>query len=579
MTEQPTYGPRLYPDIVRDLLTTLTGGTVREAVTAPVDGPVVLDRLAQRPVRRVSHLDGLTPVGATNVPVRFTDADFELADLDGDGEPDAIVFRENGRKPAPGTTLTVNYYPAQIARPVPLTDLNVGSVVRTLLETVGREVAQTEQYLDLIYRSAFIETAEGGSLDRVVALIGMQRLPAGFPLVSVQFSRNAATGGRVTLPAGTVVTDAAANRYATVTDLSLEPGEASRSVLAAGLTPDTALVGPAALDRFETIVAGVTTVTNPGEAYRQAAAESDTDLRRRSRGALHGAVRGTIDALRFGVLAVQGVRSVEITEFPNGRAGEVRIDVAYESPDDTVTPGAVARRIEELRPAGIRIVPWPPAPAARRQIRVQVALVLAGTGVSGAEFAGLTTGVEERVTARLTGLAPGAPVRVNALVAAVLADARIADAEIGFTGADGTAIGTLTLAAGEVLDVLHPFAFPPPTAERTDATQVATVSFVEVSLPVHLQPGVTLAEAAEAIGLAIDGHLATRSPDRPLTVDGVAAAVRDDTRYSLVRELASLLVEHAGQFTQLLDGQGSYQVGAAEQLQRRGDAGVSEDGT
>jgi hypothetical protein len=41
------------------------------------------------------------------VPIRFTDADFELADMDGDGELDAIVFRENGRKPTPGSTLTV----------------------------------------------------------------------------------------------------------------------------------------------------------------------------------------------------------------------------------------------------------------------------------------------------------------------------------------------------------------------------------------------------------------------------------------------------------------------------------------
>jgi uncharacterized phage protein gp47/JayE len=576
VTEPPTYSPRLYPDIVRDLLTTLTGGTVREAVTAPTDGPLVLDRLAQRPVRRVSHLDGVTPVGTTNVPVRFTDADFELADLDGDGEDDAIVFRENGRRPTPGTTLTVNYYPVQIDRPVPLTDLNVGSVVRTLLETVGRELALTEQYLDLIYRSAFIETAEGGSLDRVVALIGVRRQPAGFPVVGLEVSRNAATGERVTLPAGTVVTDPGGHRYATVADLTLEVGEASRTVLAAGVTADTALVGAGELERFETLVAGVTRVTNPEAARRQAAAETDAELRRRSRGALHGAARGTLHALRFGVLSVQGVRAVEITEFPNGRAGEITVDVAYESPDDTAAPLAVARRIEELRPAGIRVIT---ASAARKQVRVQVALVLAGTGVPGAEFGALAEGVEARVTARLTDLAPGATVRLNALLAAVLEDARIADAEVTFTGADGATIAALSLAAGEVLDVLHPFTFPPPTAERTDATQVATVAQVEFSLPVHLAPGVTHTEATEAIELAVDGHLTTRGPNSPLTLDGVAAAIRDDTRYSLVRESASVLVEHAGQFTQLLDGQGSYPPGPAEQLRRRGPVGVTEDGT
>src|SRR6266702_4480631 len=150
------YSPRPYPAIVRDLLTTLTGGTVREAAVAPADGPLMLDRLASRPIRRVSHLEGVTDVGGTPVPVQFSDADFTLADTDADGQVDAIVFREDGRKPIPGSVLTVNYYPVQIPRPVPLTDLNVGSVVRTLLETVAREIAQEEQQLDLIYRSAFL---------------------------------------------------------------------------------------------------------------------------------------------------------------------------------------------------------------------------------------------------------------------------------------------------------------------------------------------------------------------------------------------------------------------------------------
>ena len=201
------YSPRLYADIVRDLLTTLTGGTIAEPAIAPVTGPLVLDRLASRPIRRVSYLEGVTDAGGSPVPVRFTDADFDLADTDGDGRLDAIVFRENGRKPIPGSILTVNYYPVQNVRPVPLTDLNVGSVVRTLLETVGRQIAQDEQYLDLIYRSAFLETAEAGSLDKVVALIGVSRLPARHPLVEVRFGRSATTGGKITIPAGTVVTD------------------------------------------------------------------------------------------------------------------------------------------------------------------------------------------------------------------------------------------------------------------------------------------------------------------------------------------------------------------------------------
>lgn len=572
MTDTPEYTPRPYADIVRDLLTTLTGGTIRESAVAPVDGPLRLDRLASRPIRRVSHLEGVTTVAGTNVPVRFTDADFTLADTDGDGESDAIVFRENGRKPTPGSTLTVNYYPVQITRPVPLTDLNVGSVIRTLLETVAREHALEEQYLDRIYRSAFVETAEGTSLDRVVALIGVSRLPAGHPLVSVRFARNAAAGGKITLPAGTVVTDAAGNRYATVTTLTLEVGEEARTVLAAGVAADTALVAAGALDRPETLVAGISTVTNPEPAYRQGAGETDEELRRRAKGALSGAVRGTVDALRFGVLSVTGVRAVEITEFPNGVPGEVRIDVAYDAPDDAVARTAVAARIETLRPAGIRVLA---GAAARKSVAVQVDLVLTGRGVSGAELAALTAAVEDRVAARLRALPPGGTVRLTALTAAALEDPRVADASITFRDEAGAAVETLSLAAGEVLDVRRPFTFPPPAAEEAGPA-VATVADVDLSLPVRCEPGVTLAEATAAITLAVDAHLTGRSPTAPLTVDGLAAAIRDDSRFALVRDLATVTVEHQGRFVQLLDGQGGYAPGPAEQVRRR-TLDVTED--
>jgi hypothetical protein len=147
-----TYVPRGYDEIVRDLLTTLTGGTVRETLTAPPAGAtMVLGKLRDRPVRRVSHLEGTVVVGAgpdaPRLDYRFTDADFELVSTSGDpADRDAIRFRDGGRVPVPGTDLTVNYYPVQ-APPAPVNDLNVGSVVRTLLETVGRELAEAYHHL------------------------------------------------------------------------------------------------------------------------------------------------------------------------------------------------------------------------------------------------------------------------------------------------------------------------------------------------------------------------------------------------------------------------------------------------
>jgi len=561
--ERLAFEPRDYTAIVRDLLTTLTGGTVAEQAVVPASGPMELTKLTSRPFRRVSFLEGRYDAGGEERVIRFTEADFELADRDGDGMPDAIVFRPQGRSPIPGSVVTVNYYPVQLASPVPLTDLNVGSVVRTLLETVGRELAVTEQYLDRIYDSAFLSTAEGASLDRVVGLVGLTRLPAGFPLVTARFSRNAASGGRITVPAGTALVDDEADRYTTIATIALEPGETARSVLAAGTSRSTGLVAAGRL-RLETLVAGLSDGTNPEPAFRLAAGETDDELRRRAQGALRTEGRGTVDALRYGLTAIPGVRDVRVTEFPNGIPGEVRIDIAYESPDDAILRDVVAERIEQLRPAGIRVTH---GEAGRRTVGLRVSLVLAGSGVPSSAEAALTRAVEERVVARLRSVPPGGVVRVTTLTAAVLEDPLIADVTLTFLDAAGTAVDPPQLAAGEVVEVVRPLAFDPLRTESAVASQ--SISDVDLVLPVLLQPGVSLADATSALTLAVDGHLALTTPLSPLTVDALAAAVRDDTRYALVRQGITLLVEHGGRFVQLLDGQGEHRPVIGETLRRR----------
>ena len=235
-----SYEPRTYDQIVRDVLTTLTGGTVRETVKAPAGNAVITPaKLLNRPVRRISSLDGV--IGTPDKPVnyRFTATDFELISTTGDdSNKDAIRFRDGGRRPIANSDLTVNYYPVQTP-PVPLNDLNVGSVVRSLLETVAVEMAVMYQHLAFIYDSAYIDTAQGSSLDKVVALVGVKRWAADIPSSSCAFSakreRQVVSLFRPTLP----ITDDSGHRYLTNEELILEPGESSRDVLASGDTPGT----------------------------------------------------------------------------------------------------------------------------------------------------------------------------------------------------------------------------------------------------------------------------------------------------------------------------------------------------
>ena len=560
------YTPRAYDEIVRDTLTVLSRGTTRESLTAPAPGTlVVATKLKDRPVRRVSFLEGF--VGTIEKPqrVRFTDADFELISTSGDqNDKDAIRFREKGRRPLPGTALTINYYPVQ-TDPVFLTDFSVGSVVRTLLETIANELALTYQHLDVIYKSAFLETAEGSSLDKVIALVGMRRLAGGHPVAKVRFSRRDAAPGRITIPAGTVITDAANNRYLTQEELILEPGESSRDVVAVGESPATKPAAENALTRPEIVIAGIDKVTNPRGAERLARAETDEQLRRRARGAFHGAVRGTVDALQFHLRSLEEVRDVAIVEEPNGVPGEIRIDVAYaQGVDTSEAQKKVEERIRQVRPAGIRVVS---ASAARRRIRARVHLTLAGTGLSGTNLAALEGAVEDKLAKLITDLPPGGSVRQARVSALIMQDARIVDGRVDFQFEDASSSAPeFSLASGTVADLIRPVQFDSPETERAPTSSVAVK--VSARLPIHLTPGTTQAQATAAIENAVSSHLSTRAPDAPLTFDSLAAAMRDDSRFALIRAEAHLTIEAGDRFLQLTDGAGEYLPGPGETLQR-----------
>jgi hypothetical protein len=97
----------------------------------------------------------------------------------------------------------------------------------------------------------------------------------------------------------------------------------------------------------------------------------------------------------------------------------------------------------------------------------------------------------------------------------------------------------------------------------------ATVAVkVSALLPIHLTPGTTQAQARTAIENAVVTHLGTRAADAPLTFDSLAAAIRDDSRFALVRAEGHITIEVGDRFLQLTDAAGEYRPGPGETLQR-----------
>src|SRR4051812_6769395 len=216
---------RFYPEVARDMLTTLTGGIAgEEHVVAytigevPMPEPIVLLR---RPVQRVSSVSGeMENAGGKPLPFVFGLNDYELAG-------DAIQFLPFGRHPAKSSKVVVNYYPRNAAATA-ITDVHVGSVARTLIESVAKEIAALYAQVNLAYDAAFADTATGASLDRVVALLGLRRIRAGRAAGTAIFTRRAGTPGDITIPAGTPVTDSEDKiRYETTETYLMRTGEST----------------------------------------------------------------------------------------------------------------------------------------------------------------------------------------------------------------------------------------------------------------------------------------------------------------------------------------------------------------
>jgi len=568
---------RQYPDIVRDLLTNLTqgiSGETHRVTYDPQERPVRVPDivLKRRPVKRVSVVRGFI-AGATpaDPPVPFTFGlnDYELVPDSKDPEDlSTIRFLGFGKKPATDTDVQVNYYP-RTTPPGPITDLNVGSVARTLMEAVSKEMAILYAQLNLAYDSAFLETATSSSLDRVVALLGCKRFRAGRPVGTVTFQRRGGAVGEITIPAGTPITDTSDKvRYETVETRLMRAGETNAEIAVRGATENTPPVDSNVLTVIQRAIAGLDTVTNERPTARATEDESDTELRARAREALASSDKGTVGALRNGLLQLPEVRDVQIQEMPNGLPNEVAINVSLAqgvtAPGDDL-PAAVLARIEELRPAGIRVIR---GKAGTTDLAAKVQLTLAGSQIAQSDLTTLRKQVKDTLASEIGKRGVGGRVRLKPLIAALLKDERIVDATL-VIGAKGTP------GSGEDFDP------PPGAAVQLDSSNITfnpetfdqplpagqTIAVeVNADVTVSLQTGVTLDQARTLITNKLKAFFGALSADTSIDSDLVLNALRDDANYAVDPLKLQVTLTAAQQFARIGQGGASFRVLAAHRF-------------
>ncbi|MBC8400385.1 MAG: baseplate J/gp47 family protein [Candidatus Marinimicrobia bacterium] len=217
-----------------------------------------------------------------------------------------------------------------------ITNLNPGSVIRTILETIAKGMSDLYELIHTVTRAGFIQTAEGKWLDLKVRELGLLRKQGQKASGYITFYRDIPKDDNITIPAGTIVKTGKNNtgeeyRFKTIDEVILSASEIEVfTLMEADQVGSEYNVGKETITKVTTHIAGINGVVNKnvniGAGSRSwqvvvgTNTETDDDLRNR---AIYRwdelGVGGTADAYRSWALTVDGVKSVQILDdFPFG---------------------------------------------------------------------------------------------------------------------------------------------------------------------------------------------------------------------------------------------------------------------
>ncbi len=406
---------RTYPEVMENVLTGLTGGVAAESHAYPPVGGKTAPyehALEHPPVTAIISVYGTR----NNQTYQFVPGnDYQL-------KQDKLVWLEKANTPDLGTLLHINY--RSKGGQSPFNDLHVGSVLRTLAETFSLELAALYAQAEAVYKSAFVDTAEARSLDKVVALLGVNRVKAGRNTTKVKFSRSSHSFGDIHIPAGTRVANGDASvQFETIASVTLLDGQPSVQVDARDIADNLQGLAAGALELLAQPLSGIDSVTNPNPSSVLERDESDEELRTRAKNFLHGSEKATLGAIKQAIAQQNVVAEVRENDPEPGW-----ITIAIHT--DNLTPETEARldaAIKDVRPAGIKVV-YAPVSA---PFTLDMAMRITTTdNLPEGDLRGIQEGAVQRVSQYLNDTGIGETISLNRIIGLVLSDGAILDVRI-----------------------------------------------------------------------------------------------------------------------------------------------------
>lgn len=195
----------------------------------------------------------------------------------------------------------------------PITDMNTGSVARTLLESVA--LVMDEAYFQMVnlLNGFYINTATGSDLDRRASDFGQQRKLALQANVLVTFGGS----GTPTIPAGTMVSSPAAGNTPEIIFITVTSGTIGDLIPATCQIAGS--IGNVASSSITTIINNpnpilITSVTNTAPSVGGQDQEADDTFRARLQAFLQSFSKGTVNAIIAAALGVKQVTVAKVLE-------------------------------------------------------------------------------------------------------------------------------------------------------------------------------------------------------------------------------------------------------------------------
>lgn len=315
---------------------------------------------------------------------------------------------------------------AKIKESTEISATNPGSVARAITEAITTELGAFYDVLDTNISQSLISTASGQALDKLGSLYNIKRktlsdvAKASQKIGSFYFYIDSTHEAPIIIPSGTKVFTKSAGyvgrqlSFSTDYEVTIPAGSLRAYVSITPAFSDnifTAPIGTLVANDYISPTNTLVKCTNPKEITASEAYETDADYRARVIKAIRVASSGTMEAVRFAGLNIEGVRDVRIRQSPYGLGSfEILVIPEQENIATTVTQ-QVRSVVEGVRPVGVTMFVRSPV---LRPLDITASVTV--NTVNSPEYSNIRDRVRIAITRYLNTLMPGDTIVYNKMI-------------------------------------------------------------------------------------------------------------------------------------------------------------------